>query len=125
MHSFRGIIYFPSLAQSFLRQPVRDQQQEEEGLSVMTNVYVSSPRTAAPFFPHGAQKVAVHCVSTQLCQAESRLSSCTDHILLHFVLLWEGLEPKKYLCFSLQNIQILGADLLFLNMGQVWDFGSE
>lgn len=37
----------------------------------MTNVCVSSPRAAAPCFPHGAQKAAVQCVSTQLGQSRA------------------------------------------------------
>lgn len=51
MHSFREYYLFSLfMAQSFLRQFICDQQQDRGGLSVMTNVYISSPRTAVPFF---------------------------------------------------------------------------
>lgn len=65
MHSFRENYLFSLFtAQSFLRKLTCDQQQAEEGLSVITKVYISSPRTAAPFFPQGARKVAVQPAST-------------------------------------------------------------
>lgn len=85
------------MAQSFPRQFICYQQREREGLSVMTDVYISSPRTAVPFFPCGVQRIAVLHVSTRLCQAESRYSSYTDHILVHVVLLGEGLGPMVLL----------------------------
>ena len=85
------------MAQSFPRQFICYQQQDREGLSVMTDVYISSPRTAVPFFPRGVQRTAILRVSTRLCQAESRYSSYTDHILVHVVLLGEGLGPMVLL----------------------------
>lgn len=54
----------------------------KERLSVMTNVSASGPRTTSP---HGAQKVAVQSVSTQLCQSwlETLLAQVTSCCMLY------------------------------------------
>lgn len=104
MHSFREYYLFSLfMAQSFPRQFICDQQQDRGGLSVMTDVYISSPRTPLPFFPRGVQRIVVLRVSTRLCQAESRCSSYTDHILVHVVLLGEGLGPMVLLIKSINT----------------------
>lgn len=65
MYSFREYYLFSFfMAQSFLRQFICYQQQEREGLSVMIDVYISSPRTPVPFFPRGVQRIVVLRVST-------------------------------------------------------------
>lgn len=91
-----------------------DQLHEEAGLHVMANIYVSSPRTATPFFPEprGWLSSMFPCDSAK---AELRLFS--DHILLQVVPSGEGLGPRKYPWFSSQNIQTLGPVLTFLQYG--------
>lgn len=74
------------MAWSFLRQLICDQQQEEEGLSVMTNVYVSSPKNAASFCLHRAQKVAAQHVSTLVCQSRTAVFLHRSHFAAHCTL---------------------------------------
>lgn len=96
----------------------------KEGLSVMTNVSASgprttSPRTAAPLSaqsPEGGCPARFHTTLPKL----SWDSSCTGHALLHVVLSWEGLGPWT-IHGSFKTYKHWTLSWSFHNTGLVWD----
>ena len=110
------------------KRRIKHQEQEwsaaREGLSIMTNVYISSPRNAVPFCLYRAQKVAVWRVSTVPARKSSALfAQITFRCTLDSRAKARG--PQNIHSSPYKTYKHWAPSWSFRNMGQVWDSGSE
>lgn len=120
---FQGKFILPCMALSSWGSSSMIGSRRKEGWSVPTNVCVSSPRAAAPFFPQGTQQVAAQRVPTQLCQ--SWAETLTQITLYYTLCSCEKAQGTKSIHGSPFKTQTLGTAPSFYNIGQVGDLGWE
>lgn len=117
-------LLFLFTARSFQRQLICDEQQQEEGWSVMTNVYISSSMNAVCL--HRGQKVCPACFHTTLPKQRSALFAqivfCCS--LYSCGKAWgpQNIHGSPYV---IQTYEHWALSWSFYSIGQIWDSGSE